>query len=101
MIRQWILILSMLLTLAPFIAALADSDHHEARRLVESGSILPLTQVLELIPDQWSGRILEVELEDKRGGYLYEIELLDSQGIVWELKIDAVTGNILETERED
>ncbi|MEN8177544.1 MAG: PepSY domain-containing protein [Pseudomonadota bacterium] len=102
MMRSWTLTACLLLVLTPCIAVLADSDDHmEARRLMKSGSILPLPQVLESIQDQWSGRILEVELESKRGGYIYEIELLDTQGAVWELKIDAVTGDLLETEQED
>lgn len=99
--KKWILSACLLLMLAPFAGILADSDHMEARRLVETGSILPLERVLESVHRRWSGRILEVELERKRGGYIYEIELLDDQGAVWEMKIDAVTGKLLETEQED
>ena len=97
--KKWIL--SACLLLAPFAGVLADSDHMEARRLVESGSILPLERVLESVHRHWSGRILEVELESKRGGYIYEVELLDDHGAVWELKIDAVSGKLLKTEQED
>ena len=92
---------ALLLILAPLAGVLADNDHMEARRLVETGSILPLEQILESVHKRWRGRILEVELESERGGYIYEIELLDTQGAVWELEIDAVTGQLLKTEEED
>lgn len=101
MTKSWTLTVGLLLMLTPLLAVLADSDHQEARRLVESGSILPLHQVLEAIRNDWPGRILEVELEKARGSYTYEIELLDAHGKVWELEIDAVSGRVLETEEED
>jgi uncharacterized membrane protein YkoI len=82
-------------------ASRADSDHMEARRLVESGRILSLEQVLESVHRQWPGRILEVELETKHRGYVYEIELLDLHGHVWEMKVDAVSGKILRSEQEE
>jgi len=82
-------------------AGLADDDHREARRLMESGSILPLETILDRVQAQRPGRILEVDLEREGGGYVYEIELLDESGQVWELELDAVTGETLEQELEE
>lgn len=76
-------------------------DFMEARRLMEAGSILPLETVFESLRDQRAGRILEVELEREHGQYVYEIELLDRFGQVRELRIDAVTGDLLSSEWED
>ncbi len=100
---NWILnlFLLLLLMLSSITGSLADDDHMEARRLVETGSILPFEQILDTVQKRWRGRILEVELERKRGAYVYEIELLDEQGSVWEMKIDAATGKFLKTEQED
>ena len=81
--------------------ATADSDHYEARRLMESGAILPLETVMASILQQRSGRILEVELDERHDRYIYEVELLDQAGRVWEMRIDAVTGRILKSEQED
>lgn len=78
-----------------------DDDHLEARRLMESGSIQPLETILEQVLSQRPGRILEVELEGEDGRNVYEIELLDESGQVWELKLDAVTGEILDQEKEN
>ena len=54
----------------------ADDDHEEARRLVESGKILELEEVLKKARKIKAGKVLEVELESKRGKMIYEIELL-------------------------
>lgn len=79
----------------------AADDYKEARRLMEAGSILPLETVFESLRDQRAGRILEVELEREQGQYVYEIELLDRFGQVRELRIDAVSGDLLSSEWED
>jgi len=79
----------------------ADDDWREARRLMRSETILPMEQVLQVVQEQKPGRILEVELERKHGGYIYEFELLDAQGVVWEIEVDALTGRIVELEQED
>lgn len=79
----------------------ADDDHEEAKRLVESGEILALEDVLKSARKIQPGKVLEVELETKKGKKIYEIELLNSDGIVFELKFDAKTGKHLSTEKED
>jgi uncharacterized membrane protein YkoI len=80
---------------------LADEGYEEARRLTESGAILPLEELLPTIQAEQAGRILELELERESGRYLYEIEILDEKGAVWEFKVDAATGEIVERKLED
>ncbi|MCU7931321.1 MAG: PepSY domain-containing protein [Candidatus Thiodiazotropha sp. (ex Codakia rugifera)] len=80
---------------------LADEGYQEARQLTESGRILPLQELLQVIQAEQSGRVLEVEFEHEDGLYLYEIEILDKQGAVWEFKVDAASGEILKRELED
>lgn len=80
---------------------IADSDHLEAKALVEVGTILPLEQILKQVATDHPGRILEVEFEKERGQYLYEIELVDELGLVWELEFDAQSGQLIEKEQED
>jgi len=79
----------------------ADVDHDEAKRLVESGEILALEVVLKKAREIQTGKILEVELESKKNKYIYEIELLNADGTVFELKFDARTGKHLSTEKEN
>ncbi len=78
----------------------ADDDHNDAYRLLRSGDILPLEKILEISRKQITGRILEVELEHEDNQFIYEIEVLDKKGIVWEIKINAATGTILDVEQD-
>ena len=75
-------------------------DHDEAYELLRSGEILPLEKILEISREQVQGRVLEVELEQEDELLIYELEVLDKQGIVWEIKVDAVTGVIIEREQD-
>lgn len=79
----------------------ADDDHDEAKRLVESGQILALEDILKKVRKIKPGKILDVELERKGDKNIYEIEVLDNKGTVIELKFDARTGQHLSTEEED
>jgi uncharacterized membrane protein YkoI len=45
--------------------------------------------------------VVEIDLDRKRGRYIYEIEIVDDQGVEWELDYDARTGELLRTERDD
>lgn len=79
----------------------ADDDHEQARRLKESGQILSLEQILKAARSVHSGRVLEVELDNEKGRYVYEVELLDEGGEVWELYFDAASGELIKRKRED
>ncbi len=79
----------------------AEDDHVTARKLRESGQILPLEQILDRARARKPGQVLETELERKRNVYVYEVEILDAEGWVWELKFDARTGELIELERDD
>jgi len=79
----------------------ADDSYLEARQLAREGKILSLEAILARIERDYPGDVLEVEFEQKKHRLIYEIELLDSRGTVWELKVDAVTGDILKQDSED
>ena len=78
-----------------------DDEHEQVRALQQRGDILALEKILENARQHHDGRVLETELEEKRGRYIYEVELLDSKGQVWELKFDASSGALLTEEKED
>ena len=74
-------------------------DHHAARRLVKRGEILPMGKVLKQALRHQPGRLLEAEFETEDGRHLYEFEILDAEGQVWELEMDAADGRLLKKER--
>ncbi len=99
-LKPAILLLALLtIGITPPVAADKQDEinYMEARRLMENGTILPLQTILKKV----QGRILEVELEHERGLYLYEIEVLNSNGIVTELEFDATTGELIKSKIED
>jgi uncharacterized membrane protein YkoI len=86
------------LAIALLTAAAAFGDDLSAERvreLVERGEILPLEQILKRNEAVIDGRIIEVEIEPKRGTYVYEIKVLRPDGRPREIKIDARTGVIV------
>lgn len=101
--NQWLLfvflITSYILLLNP-IPVQADISQTTARKLSASGQILPLETIHTKAKSIKAGKILETELESKKGIYIYEVELLDNQGTVWEIKLDAKTGALIKLEQD-
>lgn len=91
------LLIGVALGMAP--ARADDDDHERARRAVESGQILPLRDVLARLERSYPGRVLEVELERDDGLWLYEIKLLQADGRLLKLKLDAKTAAVLKEKR--
>ncbi len=82
-------------------AAFADSDYEQAQKLREAGEILPLETILQKLHTRYPGKVLEVELENKHDLLIYEIEILDEEGKVWEIKVNAKTGELLKRKKDD
>jgi uncharacterized membrane protein YkoI len=79
----------------------ADDDHIEARRLLDSGEILPLEVILNNVRQTFPGRILDVELEKEDSHIVYEVEILGEDGVVSEIYINARTGKVLSIKEDD
>ena len=81
-----------------------DDDHgaHElARQALEQGRVLPLRAVLEKIERDYQGQALKVEFEQDDGRFLYKIRLLQSDGRMVKLKVNAVDSKVLEIKRKE
>lgn len=81
--------------------AFADDCSHRARELVREGQIMPLETLMEKTANLRSGRVLEVELKKKHRLYIYEIETVDDNGVVWEYRFNAVTGDLIDAREDD
>jgi uncharacterized membrane protein YkoI len=104
-------ILPLLALLALCGAAVADDDHDEKRErdhhrqdqlrdAVERGEIKPLSDVLRLIKPKLPGEVVGVEVENKSGGWIYELRILDAQGRVFDAHVDAATATITDIEEK-
>ncbi len=89
------------MVLNPLQPALADDDYIEARRLLESGEILPLEVILNNVRQAFPGKVLEVELEKEDHEIVYEMEILGDDGVIREVYIDARTSEILSAKEDD
>ena len=70
-------------------------DHERALQAVQSGQVLPLAKVLALVEKAHPGQVLEVELENYKQQWHYEIKLLQPDGRLMKLQVDARTGEVL------
>lgn len=94
-------LLGLLLAFAFPPAGADDDDQARARELSRSGRILPLERIAERAQAVHPGRLLEIDLEERHGRPIYEVELLDARGRTWEIELDARTGEVLHAEEED
>ena len=86
----------VILCMLPLARADRDaSDHERAVQAVQAGTILPLDRVLQQLQNQYPGQVLEVELEDDDGRWIYEIKLLQAGGLLRKIKLDARTAAVL------
>ncbi|CAM5190404.1 Membrane protein OS=Castellaniella defragrans (strain DSM / CCUG 39792 / 65Phen) OX=1437824 GN=BN940_04511 PE=4 SV=1 [Castellaniella denitrificans] len=81
-----------------------NHDRDMAERLQALGEVLPLQDVLARVARDYPGQVLKVEFEQEdddddcgacRGRWIYELKLLQDQGRLTKLKIDARTGETL------
>jgi len=98
------LLLAPLLVLLTTLAAtpvLADKrDHDLARQALQSGAVLPLRAILDIVDKRYPGKIMEVEFEHDDGQFIYEIKVLQSGSRLIKLKLDARNGNIIKTKHK-
>lgn len=92
--------LAVLLTW-PLLSQADDISHDKARELREAGIIMSLSEIIDIAQGYKKGEVIDSELERDDGVYIYEIEILDDSGRVWELDFDAANGEIIELELND
>jgi uncharacterized membrane protein YkoI len=89
-------VMMMLALLGTGVGYAADNaDHDRARQAVEVGDVLPLRTILERVEREYPGQVMEVELDQEKGEWVYEIKLLRKGGALMKLKILARDGTIL------
>ncbi len=94
--RRTFAVLFAVLALAAGGVAGGERDHDRARAALQAGEVLPLTTILERVAQQHPGQVLGVELEHERGRWIYELKLLESDGVLVELEVDASDATVLE-----
>jgi len=80
-----------------------DTDAAVARRLLAAGQILPLETFIERAREIRPGILIDADLryEPEHERHVYEIHMLTPNGRVWEVELDAGSGELLEVEGVD
>ncbi len=89
--------LAFLLAALPLARADAARDHDRARAALQAGDVLPLAAIQEKLQRTYPGDMLKVELEHKEGRWIYEFKLLQADGALLRLDVDARTGEVLKS----
>lgn len=95
------LLLAALAALLGSSVSAGDDDHERAMRAMQAGEIRPLVDILATFTASQAGRVVEVELEQKHGHWIYEFKFLEQNGLLREIKVDARTGEILQSKHDD
>jgi len=69
-------------------------DHDAVRQAVERGEIRSLAEILAAVRGQLPGEVVGVEVEHKNGRWLYEFKVVDHNGRLFEVYVDARTAAI-------
>ena len=101
--RWYLAVLMMVRAVAVLVAAQLESasardrdDLHreDVRRAVESGEIRSLAEIIAAVRGKLPGEVAGVEIERKDGRWRYEFRVIDSQGRLFDVYIDARNGEI-------
>ena len=85
------------LAAAPRMADARDQDElrrDEVRRAVETGEIRSLADILKAVRGKLPGEVAGVEIERKDGRWRYEFRVVDGKGRLFDVYIDARSGEI-------
>ena len=92
-----VLVAAALVAAVPSPVAARDRDDHrrdEVRRAVEAGEIKSLADILATVRGQLPGEVAGVDIEREGDRWLYEFRVVDSKGRLFEVYIDARSGEI-------
>jgi uncharacterized membrane protein YkoI len=95
------LLITGLVALAGSVQA-RDLGPDEALKLRDSGSIQSFEKLNQVALAQHPGGVIrETELENELGRYIYQLEVVDAQGVEWDLEVDAKSGELLKNHQDD
>lgn len=84
------------------LAQARDVGPEEMVKLVGDGTIQSFEKLNQVaLAKHPGGTIKDAELEEEYGRYIYELEVRDAQGVEWDFKLDAATGEILKHRQDD
>ena len=80
--------------------AMSD-DGKEKADVANLSTSVTMEEAINTATTQFPGKVLEAELESEDGKAVYEVEVVNADGVTREFEIDAQSGKILNSELED
>jgi uncharacterized membrane protein YkoI len=77
-----------------------DDSRREIHQGIKQGDIKSLSDILVISKDKVVGEVIEAEIDRKGGKWLYELEVIDPEGLKSKVKVDAKTGDVVEGARK-
>jgi uncharacterized membrane protein YkoI len=71
-------------------------DQERARWALEQGEVRPLADILGIVRSRIDGEIVETEIENEDGAWVYEIKYISKSGRMKEIYVDGLSGRIVE-----
>jgi uncharacterized membrane protein YkoI len=102
-LKHFLFRLVLVLLIAPFAggwAMASSNDHDLALAALASGEILALSAILGKLEKDYPGQIIEVELEREKGQWIYEIKLLQKNGLRQKIKVDAKSATVISSKQK-
>jgi len=70
----------------------------EVRDAAQSGKTIPFSSISKKLSQNLSGKLVDASLySDQDGGYQYDVVWINGEGRRLKIRVDALTGEILET----
>ena len=92
-----VLAAAALTAMAVPVARADEHEQDEVHEAVERGDIRSLADILSAIRDKLPGEVVGIEVERKDGRWVYEFRVLDREGQLFEVYVDARTAAIERT----
>lgn len=70
------------------------------RDAVANNEILPLSELKAIVVARFGSNIVDIEIEQEKGLWIYEFKIISTSGRLVEVYLDAETGRILEVEND-
>ncbi len=78
-----------------------NSHERTIRNAVQQKKILPLGKIKQIVKNKTNSEIISTELERKRRRWVYEFKIVDRQGRLREIYVDATNGDIIKSKYKD
>ena len=83
----------------PALAQDAD-DLAEMQAISKAAGLIPPEQAMQKALAAKPGTIVDADIDRKFRKHYYEVEIVDAQGVEWEIDIDAKTGEVRKIKKD-